>query len=90
MSFFELNLGLDIVRLSQSDNCVSVKAYTFANDKGYNPRIKVTKGYVTHWSEMKIKSIGLLFWRDVGTGISLIVGCIANALLEQGVLVLII
>lgn len=44
--------------------------------------------YVVHWSEMKAKSIGLLLWGDVGTGKSFFAGCIANALLEQGVPVL--
>lgn len=64
------------------------KEYIFANDKGYNPKIKVAYDYVAHWSEMKTKSIGLLLWGDVGTGKSFIAGCIANALLEQGVSVL--
>ena len=37
---------------------------------------------------MKEKSLGLLLWGDVGTGKSFFAGCIANALLEQGVPVL--
>lgn len=37
---------------------------------------------------MKAKSIGLLLWGDVGTGKSFFTGCIANALLEQGIPVL--
>ena len=44
--------------------------------------------YVAHWKEMKEKSLGLLLWGDVGTGKSFFAGCIANALLEQGVPVL--
>lgn len=66
----------------------SLREYTFANDKGYNPEIQKAHDYVAHWEEMKSKSIGLLLWGDVGTGKSFFAGCIANALLEQGVPVL--
>lgn len=66
----------------------SLQEYTFANDKGYNPEIQKAHDYVAHWEEMKSKSIGLLLWGDVGTGKSFFAGCIANALLEQGVPVL--
>ena len=59
-----------------------------SNDKGYNPEMQKAHDYVVHWSEMKAKSIGLLLWGDVGTGKSFFAGCIANALLEQGVPVL--
>ena len=58
------------------------------HDKGYNPEMQKAHDYVVHWSEMKAKSIGLLLWGDVGTGKSFFAGCIANALLEQGVPVL--
>lgn len=66
----------------------SLREYTFSNDKGYNPEIQKAHDYVAHWEEMKSKSIGLLLWGDVGTGKSFFAGCIANALLEQGVPVL--
>ena len=66
----------------------ALREYIFANDKGYNPEMKKAHDYVAHWSEMKAKSIGLLLWGDVGTGKSFFAGCIANALLEQGVPVL--
>ena len=66
----------------------SLREYTFANDKGYNPEMQKAHDNVVHWSEMKAKSIGLLLWGDVGTGKSFFAGCIANALLEQGVPVL--
>lgn len=62
--------------------------YQSDNDKGYNPEMQKAHDYVVHWSEMKAKSIGLLLWGDVGTGKSFFAGCIANALLEQGVPVL--
>ena len=34
---------------------------------------------------MEEKNIGLLFWGDVGTGKSFLAGCIANALIDQGI-----
>lgn len=37
---------------------------------------------------MKEKSLGLLLWGDVGTGKSFFAGCIANALLDKGIPVL--
>lgn len=66
----------------------ALREYTFANDKEYNPEMQKAHDYVAHWSEMKAKSIGLLLWGDVGTGKSFFAGCIANALLEQGIPVL--
>ena len=66
----------------------SLRDYTFANDKGYNPEIRKAHDYVAHWEEMKAKSLGLLLWGDVGTGKSFFAGCIANALLEKGIPVL--
>jgi DNA replication protein DnaC len=66
----------------------ALREYTFANDEGYNPEIQKAHDYVAHWSEMKAKSIGLLLWGNVGTGKSFFAGCIANALLEEGVPVL--
>mgnify|MGYP000788372237 CR=1 FL=1 len=66
----------------------SLHDYNFANDKGYNPEIQKAHDYVTHWEEMKAKSLGLLLWGDVGTGKSFFAGCIANALLDKGIPVL--
>ena len=62
--------------------------YTFANDKGYNPEIEKAQQYVTEWAMMKENCIGLLLWGDVGTGKTFIAACIANALIEKGVSVL--
>jgi DNA replication protein DnaC len=61
---------------------------TFAHDLGYNPEIKKAHSYVDHWQEMKQKNTGLLIWGNVGTGKTFLAGCIANALLEQCVPVL--
>ena len=66
----------------------SLYDYNFVNDNGYNPEIQKAHDYVAHWEEMKDKSLGLLFWGDVGTGKSFLAGCIANALLDKGIPVL--
>lgn len=44
--------------------------------------------YVDNWQKVKAENLGLLLWGSVGTGKSFIAACIANALLEQGVPVL--
>ena len=44
--------------------------------------------YVENWQKVKAENLGLLLWGAVGTGKSFIAACIANALLEQGVPVL--
>ena len=66
-----------------------LRKHTFENDLGYNPKqIAMAKQYVQHWDEFQNSSTGLLLWGDVGTGKSFIAGCIANALLDKGVPVL--
>ena len=62
--------------------------YTFANDNGQNPLIEKARGYVEHWTYAYKKNTGLLLFGNVGTGKSFFAGCIANALLEQNVPVL--
>lgn len=63
-----------------------LRKHTFDNDLGYNPKqMRMAKRYVQHWEELRKNATGLLLWGDVGTGKSFIAGCIANALLDQGV-----
>lgn len=62
--------------------------YTFAHDNGQNPVMEKARAYVEHWSEVFKKNVGLLLFGDVGTGKSFLAGCIANALLDQDVPVL--
>lgn len=63
-------------------------AYTFASDDGQNPAMKYARRYVEHWPEMKERGQGLLLWGGVGTGKTFAAACIAHALTEQGVPVL--
>ena len=66
-----------------------LRKHTFEHDLGYNPKqIAIAKQYVQHWDEFLASSTGLLLWGNVGTGKSYIAGCIANALLDKGVPVL--
>ena len=66
-----------------------LRKHTFENDLGYNPKqIAIAQQYVQYWDEFLASSTGLLLWGNVGTGKSYIAGCIANALLDKGVPVL--
>ena len=62
--------------------------YTFANDNGQNPLMDKARAYVENWKEAYKNNIGLLLFGDVGTGKSFFAGCIANALLDRDVPVL--
>ena len=62
--------------------------YTFAHDNGQNPLVKKARAYVEHWSDAFGNNTGLLLFGDVGTGKSFFAGCIANALLDRDVPVL--
>ena len=50
--------------------------------------IRWAKQYVKHWKKVREENLGLLLWGDVGTGKTFVAACIANALLEQGIPVL--
>ena len=79
---------LDMVARNRSVGLLDpeLRKHTFENDLGYNPKqIAMAKQYVQHWEEFLASSTGLLLWGDVGTGKSFIAGCIANALLDKGV-----
>ncbi|MBQ8611415.1 MAG: ATP-binding protein [Oscillospiraceae bacterium] len=59
---------------------------TFENDLGYNKKqMDIARRYVQNWEDFRENSVGLLLWGGVGTGKSYIAGCIANALLDKGV-----
>ena len=62
--------------------------YTFAHDSGENPVMAKVRAYVDYWPEAFKRNIGLLLFGDVGTGKSFAAGCIANALLDRDVPVL--
>ena len=49
--------------------------------------MKLAREYAAHWEDMREKNIGLLLWGDVGCGKSYLAGCIANALMDQEIMV---
>lgn len=61
--------------------------WTFASATD-TPSIQMAKRYTGNWKKVKAENLGLLLWGDVGTGKSFLAACIANALLEKGVPVL--
>ncbi|WP_330587376.1 ATP-binding protein [Acutalibacter sp. 1XD8-36] len=62
--------------------------YTFANDNGQNPLMKKAHAYADNWKQAYQDNTGLLLFGDVGTGKSFFAGCIANALLDRDIPVL--
>ena len=66
----------------------AMQEWTFGNDNGKCPQMDKALFYVEHWEDAVRKNIGLLLFGDVGTGKSFLAGCIANALLEKDVPVL--
>ncbi len=66
-----------------------VRKHTFENDRGYNREaMKIARSYREKFTHFQKSGMGLLLWGDVGTGKSFLAGCIANALLSDGVSVL--
>ena len=47
--------------------------------------IQWARRYVENWEQVKADNLGLLLWGEVGTGKSFTAACIANALLEQSI-----
>ncbi len=71
--------------------CIHDKALincTFENDDGSLPLLASARRYVETWPRRKENNNGLLLWGDVGTGKSFYAACIANALIEEGVSVM--
>ena len=62
--------------------------YTFANCDETHSCAKYARRYVGHFAEFQKNGQGLLFWGDVGTGKTFLAGCIANALMEKNIPVL--
>lgn len=62
--------------------------WRFENDNGKNSKLDLARKYVQEWDEMQKKNIGYVIMGPVGTGKSFFAGCIANALMEQGISVM--
>lgn len=66
----------------------SLRDATFANARPM-PMIDKALRYVERWDEMRADNIGLLMWGNTGNGKTYAAACIANALIDKGVPVLI-
>lgn len=66
----------------------ALRKCTFAASGYPSTAMEIAENYVAQWPRMQQKGMGLLFWGNVGTGKTFIAACIANALLDQGVPVL--
>ena len=53
-----------------------------------NRNITIAKRYVESWNKIKKDNLGLLLWGNVGSGKSFMAACIANALIEKNIPVL--
>lgn len=62
--------------------------YTFANCDETHPCAEYAHRYAEHFTEFQKNGQGLLFWGNVGTGKTFLAGCIANALMESNIPVL--
>lgn len=80
-------LSLRIERLKQAG--ISDPKYlrwTFEADDRTNGKMSAAaRRYVEKWPEMREKNMGLLFYGDVGTGKSFMAACIANAIINKGI-----
>lgn len=62
--------------------------HTFGNSQ-QTPFLTQCWNYVNHWRQMRDNNTGLLLWGDVGCGKSHAAACIANALIDHGIPVLV-
>lgn len=65
-----------------------LRGCTFENAKPL-PMIERARRYVDKWPQMRAENIGLLMWGDTGNGKTYAAACIANALIDRRVPVLV-
>lgn len=85
----EMEQAMQIKRAKAS--CIHDQALlhaTFEKDDGTLEQMKSARRYVETWEKRKAENTGLLLWGPAGTGKTFYAACIANALIEKGVPVL--
>lgn len=65
-----------------------LRRQTFASSEYHTRMLQIARNYVHQWPHMEARSQGLLFWGPCGTGKTYAAACIANALTDQGIPVL--
>lgn len=66
----------------------ALKQATFENDRCGGGEAEIAMRYVNQWEQMRQQALGLVLWGPVGTGKTYLAACIANALLDRAVPVL--
>lgn len=67
----------------------SISGMTFDTDDGSNPKkTDLARRYVAKWEKLRSDNVGLLFYGNTGTGKTFCAGCIANALIDRQIPVL--
>jgi len=69
-------------------NDSAIRQITFSFDDGRGEKLAEAKRYVAKWDKMYRQNIGLLMWGNTGNGKTFAAACIANALIDEGVPVL--
>lgn len=75
---------------SEAFRDMPVAGWRFESATVTTPQLAKARGYAQNWDEFKKAGIGLLLFGDVGTGKTYAAGCIANALIDKEVSVLMV
>lgn len=69
---------------------IPAAGWRFDRAAAYTPQLEKAQKYAESWDEFYEIGLGLLLFGGVGTGKSYAAGCVANALLDRGVSVLLV
>ena len=75
-------LRINCFQDKMANDCIFDKAVS-------TPTVEKCRRYFISWDQMYSKGIGMLLWGNTGTGKTFAASCIANALIDQGVSVMV-